>query len=92
MEKLTQHAAARMQQRGINSQIVDYLMLCGTEIHDHHGATILYFDKQARQRLQKQFGSDRYRKVERQLDAYAVLGDDGAVRTVGHRVKRIRRH
>lgn len=92
MEKLTQHAVTRMQQRGINAQIVDFLLLCGTEVHDHHGATIVYFDKQARQRIQKQFGADQYRRLEQKLDAYAVVGDDGAVMTVGHRVRRIRRH
>lgn len=92
MENVTQHAMARMQQRGIKPQVVDYLLLCGTEIHDHHGATIVYFDKQARQRLEKQCGSDQYRRMERQLGAYAVVGDDGAVMTVGHRVRRIRRH
>ncbi len=92
MEKLTQHAMARMQQRGINAQIVDFLLQCGTEVHDHHGATIVYFDKQARHRLQKQCGSDQYRRIERQLNSYAVVSDDGAVMTVGHRVRRIRRH
>lgn len=31
-------------------------------------------------------------QMARQLDAYAVVSDDGAVMTVGHRVRRIRRH
>ncbi len=92
MENLTQHAMARMQQRGFNLKIVDYLLQCGTEIHDHHGATIIFFDKHARQRLQKHCGSERYRQMERQLDAYAVVSDAGAIMTVGHRVRRIRRH
>ena len=81
-----------MQQRGIKPETIEILFVCGSREHDHHGSTILYFDKPARQRLRHKYGSNQYRKFERQLDAYAVVAEDGSVVTVGHRIKRINRH
>lgn len=92
MTTLTQHATCRMQQRGIKAETLEVLFVCGSKEHDRRGATILYFDKSARQRLRHQYGPDRYKRVEGQLDAYAVLAEDGTIITVGHRTKRINRH
>ncbi len=92
MENLTQHAVTRMQQRGIKAQTVEMLFHCGAKEHDHRGATILYFDKRSRQRLSHQYGAEQLKKIERQLDAYAVIADNGAVVSVGHRTKRINRN
>ena len=85
MEAITRHAAARMQQRGISSCILEALMTCGSETHDHRGATILYFDKRAQARVQKQFSIQLFTKMEGHLNTYAVIGDNGAVLTVGDR-------
>ncbi len=90
--RLTNHAHARLQQRGISSQVLEYLLQFGRVTHDHHGAEIVYFDQQARKRLLRQSGPIEYKALESKLDAYAVIGSDGAVLTVGHRTKRITRH
>lgn len=92
MENLTQHAATRMQQRGIKPHTVELLFHCGSKEYDHRGGTILYFDKQARQRLRRQYGTEHVKKVETQLDTYAVVAKDGSIMTVGHRTKRINRN
>lgn len=92
METLTQHAVTRMQQRGIKAQTVEMLFRCGAKEHDHCGATILYFDKQARQRLCHEYGAEQFKNIERQLNTYAVIAGNGAVMTVGHRTKRINRN
>lgn len=89
---LTSHARARLQQRGISSQVLDCLLLFGRKIHDHQGGQIIYFDRQARERLRRQSGPAHFKVLESKLDAYAVIGPDGAVLTVGHRTKRINRH
>ncbi|MBK9447303.1 MAG: hypothetical protein IPO00_15200 [Betaproteobacteria bacterium] len=36
-------------------------------------------------------GASDYRRYENKLDAYAVVGNDGSVVTVGHRTRRIPR-
>jgi hypothetical protein len=88
LSPLTTHARVRMQQRGIPESALDVLLEYGREAHDHRGAVIVLFDKRSRGHLRRRIG-DRFRKVERWLNAYAVLSDDGAVITVGHRDRRL---
>lgn len=90
--ELTQHAQARMQQRGIPTEIVEQLVDFGRVTHDHHGGRIVWFDRASRMRLQREYGRTFYRSVEKHLDAYAVLDREGRVVTVGHRFRRIRQH
>lgn len=91
MENLTQHAVSRMQQRGIKAHTIEMLFRCGAKEYDHRGGTILYFDKQARQRLRHQYGAEQIKQTKGQLDTYAVIAKDGSIVTVGHRTKRINR-
>lgn len=91
MHGLTQHAEARMRQRGISMHTLESLLDYGAQAHDHHGAVIVYFDKRARGRLLRGAGCERYRSLEKQFNAYAVVASDGAVVTVGHRGRRIPR-
>jgi hypothetical protein len=92
MNNMTQHAVSRMQQRGIKTQTVEMLLQCGRKTHDHNGATILHFDKQARARLRERYGQETYRSFDGQLNAYAVVAANGSIMTVGHRVRRIGRN
>lgn len=89
---LTNHARTRLQQRGISSIVLDCLMQYGRKVHDHRGGEIVFFDHQARERLRRLADPDQYKVVEPKMNAYAVIGPDGAVLTVGHRTKRINRH
>jgi hypothetical protein len=50
------HALTRMQQRGIREEAVDMLFRYGREEHDHRGRTIIYFDKKARRRMEREMG------------------------------------
>jgi hypothetical protein len=86
---LTTHAKTRMQQRGIPEAALDALLDYGRAAHDHRGAEILYFDKRARERLARDRGESEARRLERFLSAYAVIGGDGEIRTVGHRHHRL---
>src|SRR4051812_1317634 len=81
---LTDHARVRMQQRGIPPAALAVLLDYGTEAHDHHGCRIVCFDKRSRRRAARDLG-DLFRRIERHLDAYAVLATDDVVVTVGHR-------
>lgn len=87
--QLTRHASIRLQQRGIPPGILDPLLAYGHKAHDHRGGTVVYFDHQARKRLKRALEEGQYRRVERHLDAYAVIAGDGAILTVGHRTRRI---
>ncbi|MCJ7555965.1 MAG: DUF4258 domain-containing protein [Gammaproteobacteria bacterium] len=88
---LSTHARVRMQQRGIPPKVVESLLQCGRVQHDHHGGRIVFFDRSAWHRAcQDGFGS-LLREAGRYRRAYLVLGDDGMVRTVSHRYRRIKR-
>ncbi len=90
--QLTDHARARLQQRGIPMPVLDCLLTFGKKVHDHHGAEILFFDHQARDQIRRTYGEQNFKRLESKLDTYAVVGSDGVVLTVGHRTKRINRH
>ena len=89
--QLTDHARQRMQQRGIPAQAVGYLLAYGRMSHDHHGGCVVWLDKRSRARLCREEGRQVLRRMDKHLNAYAVTDTEGAVLTVGHRYRRIRR-
>lgn len=86
----TEHARARMQQRGIPAAAVEALINYGRSAPAGDGCELVFFDKAARARL---FRDDpaAAREAERLCRTYVVLGSDGVVVTVGHRYRRIPR-
>ena len=88
---LSEHARVRMQQRGIPGLALEALLSCGRQLYDHRGTRIVYFDTPSRERLKRLKGGVEYKAIEPWLDAYAVVGLDGCVKTVGHRYKRLHR-
>lgn len=86
----TIHAAARLRQRALPPLVLDWLHQFGHEHHDGRGGVILHFDKPARRRLERAVGREPVRRMKQWLNAYAVLGRDGALITAGHRFKRLR--
>lgn len=85
----THHAEARMQQRGISHQAVDALMAYG-EYRRHRGAEVCYLTKQSRSRMLKDMGKPAFMKLEKALDAYVVVSDEGTIITAGHRYHRLK--
>lgn len=90
--KLTRHATVRMQQRGIDPLIVDWVLRYGACVHDHHGGIKRYFDKKARRRLARDVGPSVVDKLGPLLDAVVIQSaHDQRVVTAAHRTRRIRR-
>lgn len=82
------HASARCQQRSIPTDAVDALLAYG-ETHRHRGADVYYLTKRARSRVATALG-ERYRSLEKALNSYVVVGDDGTVVTAGRRYRRLK--
>ena len=80
-----------MQQRGIRPAIVDRVLRYGREVHDHHGAVIVLIDGAAEARMARD-GEAHGVELERLRGVYVVVGNDGTIRTVGHRTRRLRGH
>ena len=87
---VTLHAQARMQQRGISRSHVDFLLEFGREYQDHHGAVVVLLDRSATRRIARS-GAASAVELDALRGLYAVVGN-GGVRTVGHRIRRLRRH
>ena len=89
----TKHARTRAQQRGAQPLIVNFIRTHGARAYDHHGGVVRYLDKRARKALTKEFGPQVMQQWSKSLDLYLVeSATDGALITVGHRYKRIRRN
>ena len=87
---LSEHARARMQQRGIPARVVDWLAAYGAVEHQP-GAEIFYFDRTSRLALERDIGRRQVRRFAKALSAYMVY-EKGRITTVGHRFRRIKRH
>ena len=89
--RVTAHARARMQQRGIRPGVLEALLDFGSERYLRgQDCDIVFFDKKAKRRLAKS-ASDAARDTEKLIRTYAILGSDGAVVTVGHCFRRVRK-
>jgi len=89
--RLSAHSRSRSQQRAIPRLAVDLLLDYGCRVRSR-GADVVFFDKPALKRLRRALGGNRgLQIVERWLNSYAVVADDGLLITVGHRTCRVRR-
>jgi hypothetical protein len=79
-----------MQQRGIRSEVLEALLDFGREIPAGRGRDLVFFDKRARARLAER-GVASPVDTARICRSYAIVESDGAVITVGHRYRRVRR-
>ena len=89
---LTHHAAKRLQQRGIQEEVLTLLFEYGKQAYDHRGTRTLYFDKRARERVTKEVSFDELKHLRKVFGTYAVVDGEDCVVTVGHRTQRIHRH
>ncbi len=85
---LTDHAAVRMQQRGIPGWYLRLLVEHGKTTHDGHGAVLKSISKSTRQRLRNVLSRHEYARAERYFGVYAVVASGQAVVTTAHRTNR----
>ena len=90
--RLTTHASARLQQRGIPGWFLCLLVQHGKTRHDGRGAIVKSVDKSTRRRLLAALPHDRYVDAERYFDVYAVVSPDRAIVTAAHRTRRPHLH
>ncbi len=80
--RITPHAQWRAQQRAIPKDIIPVLIALGAAKHQKGGTLEVCMTDDVERRL---------RRITKRLDSlrntYLILGDDGAVITVGHRHK-----
>lgn len=89
---LSQHAQTRMQQRAISNDMLDNLLSFGEIRFNGHGTKLITFPKKMIKSLKSEMGHHAFVKLERHLNLYAVLSQDGELITTGYRSKRIKKH
>jgi len=86
----TKHASMRAQQRGIPPLIEQWLDEFGDEQYDGRGALVRYFSRRSIRRMERAFGRAPVRRMSEYWNVYKVEStSDGALITLGHRVKRL---
>lgn len=79
---LTRHGAVRSQQRSIPRHVIDLLIDFGHEEPGGRGCHRYFFTKRTWQAFSRRIGLPA-KDFERYRSAYAVVGDDGQIVTVG---------
>lgn len=85
--KLSKHAERRMEERGISSVDVQFLMLWGESVPQKGGAVVLRLSRRERKRAEKSL-LRLLEYVRRDNSPYLVL-ENGQVVTVGHEYRRL---
>ena len=83
------HATVRMNQRGIRDETIEALLSFG-ERKRSRGADVYFMDRTARRRARDELGAKHFARIEKSLNAYVVVGDDGTLVTAARRLRRLR--
>lgn len=86
---LTEHGEKRGSQRGIGTDMVDFLLLFGDVYEQKGGTYLVSFDEDTRKRIRKSL-KRLMRCLDKPAAPTAVIGDEGRVITLEHRFKTIR--
>lgn len=86
---ISAHARARQQQRAISHDAVQALLAYG-ECRRRGGADVFFLTKKSRSRIIAAMGKDHSSRLERSLDCYLVVSDDGCLVTAAHRQRRLK--
>jgi len=80
----TQHAHARLQQRGIPQRMADLLLDWGSYEPIKRQRDRVTLRRRDLQRLRAQLPKRQWLEVEKRRNLFAVVGHDGGVITIGH--------
>ena len=73
---MSRHAEIRCQQRGIDREVIDTLVVHGRRRY-LRGVAVYFMDKRGRFAARRAPGGERYNRIADRLDAYVVVSDDG---------------
>ena len=91
MSNLTKHAGIRVQQRGVDRNVLDCLLAYGRHEPDHKGCQVVTFDGRALDDLARYEPRELNTKATGSRNLYAVVDSEGTVVTAGHRFRRVPR-
>jgi hypothetical protein len=87
----TNHAASRIEQRGIPPMFISLLMQYGEKSHSGHDGIIRYFSKKSKKKMKYELGNSIINQLSRFMNIYLVHSrDEKVLITAGRRNKRIK--
>lgn len=89
--EFTKHARRRTKERCINPSAIDIIIRDGISTRSRGGDSY-FFNKSSRHRLRQKLGKSEYQAIERWLNVYVVVGDNGQVITAAWRTQRLYRN
>jgi len=88
---LTRHAGIRVQQRGVNREILGCLLDYGRHEPDHRGCNVVTFDGKSLKAMSLREPLMVNARASDSRNLYAIVDSDGVVITAGHRFRRVPR-
>ena len=88
-ETYTAHAAHRCQKRAIPEIAVDLVMKFG-RIQRHKHGDVYSLDKKTKSSARSYLGPAIFKSLEYYLGIYVVVGNNGRIITVAHRITRLK--
>lgn len=91
MLSLTAHAEVRMQQRGVERELLECLLEYGARQYDHKGCEIVFVTDGCLDAIARHESQHLWERMVAARCVYAVVNADGCVVTMGHRYRRVLR-
>lgn len=88
---LTSHAEVRMQQRGVERELLECLLKYGEREYDHKGCEIVFLTDSCLDAIARYESHPLWVRMVAARSLYAVVDTDGCVVTAGHRYRRVQR-
>lgn len=91
MLSLSVHAEVRMQQRGVERELLECLLEYGARQYDHKGCEIVFLTEDSMDAIARYESHHLLVRMAAARSIYAVVDVDGCVVTAGHRFRRVQR-
>ena len=91
MSSLSAHAEVRMQQRGVERDLLECLLEYGVRQYDHKGCEIVFLTEDSMDAIARHEPRHLLVRMAAARSIYAVVDVDGCVVTAGHRFRRVQR-
>lgn len=91
MLALSLHAEVRMQQRGVERELLECLLEYGACQYDHKGCEIVFLTDDCLDAIARYESHHLWVRMAAARSVYAVVDTDGCVVTMGHRYRRVQR-